>query len=120
MEYNGDDLELVLIKYFMSTTKANTGTGGTTGPSQTGNTYFAITNEEFLTAFWNWTWNGDECLALKCSYTINEGETSITLTKCLAYTRDEWQYLTNKTFAVSRISASEVPETLSSRLNIYE
>ena len=120
MQLEGDDLMLDTAQYFMSTTKANSGTGGSTGPSQTGNTYFAITNEEFLTAFWNWTWNGDECLRLKCTYTINEAQTSITLNSCLAYSRDEWQYLSTKTFTVSPISYGDIPETLSSRLTIYE
>ena len=98
----------------MSTTKANNGTGGTTGPSQTGNTYFAINSEEYLTAFWNWTWNGDEALCLKCTYTMNGS--SITLNSCLEYnTRDEWQYLSNKTFTVQAISYDDIPTNLTSK-----
>ena len=117
MELRDNNLILITANYYMSTTKANSNTNG--GTSQSGNTYFAITNEEYLTAFWNWTYSGDECLALKCTYTINEAETSITLNSCLAYTRNEWQYLTSKTFNVTAISALDVPETLSSRLTLY-
>ena len=84
------------------------------GPSQTGNTYFAINSEEYLTAFWNWTWNGDEALCLKCTYTMNGS--SITLNSCLEYnTRDEWQYLSNKTFTVQAISYDDIPTNLTSK-----
>lgn len=114
IEEDNGDLKIVTTRYYMSTTKANTGTGGTTGPSQTGNTYFAINSEEYLTAFWNWTWNGDEALCLKCTYTMNGS--SITLNSCLEYnTRDEWQYLSNKTFTVQAISYDDIPTNLTSK-----
>ena len=114
IEDDNGTLKIVTTRYYMSTTKANTGTGGTTGPSQTGNTYFAINCEEYLTAFWNWTWNGDEALCLKCTYTMNGS--SITLNSCLEYnTRDEWQYLSNKTFTVQAISYDDIPTNLTSK-----
>lgn len=114
IEDDNGTLKIVTTRYYMSTTKANTGTGGTTGPSQTGNTYFAINSEDYLTAFWNWTWNGDEALCLKCTYTMNGS--SITLNSCLEYnTRDEWQYLSNKTFTVQAISYDDIPTNLTSK-----
>ncbi|MBP5092382.1 MAG: hypothetical protein J6328_07545 [Bacilli bacterium] len=113
-------LSFVPPRYFKSTTKANTGTGGPNGPSQTGDTYFAINCKDYLTAFWNWTYSGDEACCLKCTYSM-EGS-KITLKSCLESTRDEWQYLSNKTFTVTEISFDDIPSDLMAKehFTIYE
>ena len=117
IEEKDNNLALASVKYYQSTQKANT-----SGSSQTGNTYFAINSEDFLTVFWNWTYNsGDRVAIFKCSYTFNEAAMSITITADLANNGvEQWQYVNNKTFTVTSISVGEIPESIMSRVTLYE
>ncbi len=56
---------------------------------------------------------------MKCTYTMNGS--SITLNSCLEYnTRDEWQYLSNKTFTVQAISYDDIPTNLTILGEVFE
>ncbi len=116
LSYQNENVILVLNKYYTSTQKANTNTNG--GTSQTGNTYFVMTAEAdgaYLTAFWNWTYSGDKVACLKCEYTFTESNMNITLTSALTTNGvEQWNYVNNKSFTVSEISAGDVPDHLTS------
>lgn len=116
IEEKGGELNICLVKYYVSTTKANANTQN--GVSQTGYTYFAIgPDKSYVVAFWIWSYSGRGNLEMRCKYTLSG--TTLTLTDVIEQklTEDgkapastsEWQYLSSKTFTVSECSVSDLP-----------
>ena len=119
IEEDAGALIIATTRWYYSNDKMNNSS------SQDGGTYFAITNDEFLTAFWHWVYNGgDECFIFKCTYTLNETAMTIVLNECLEDPRNEWQWCRSNdrshAYPISEVSYDDIPENLTSRLTLYE